>query len=171
MKRVMIISGLSLLLASCASLEPEECKTADWERLGYADAMAGRDIRLADYNKDCGKIGITPNEQVYKRSYDQGAKAFCTYENGREVGKRGSFDSKVCDKPGLAEPFKKGYIEGYDYYLIQQKLAHQQSEIRELEKKLKEQENANKSKQTPAPEQPQEPEQNPVPEQSKELDN
>lgn len=154
MKRVMMISGLSLLLASCASLEPEECKTADWERLGYADAMAGRDVRLADYSKDCGKIGITPNEQVYKRGYDHGAKAFCTYENGREVGKRGYFNSKVCEKTGMADIFMKGYFEGHEYYLLQQELARQRSEIREMKKKLKEQENTKKPEQAPAPEQP-----------------
>lgn len=140
MKQVMLIMGLGLVLVSCASIQPEECKTADWEQLGYADAMAGRDSLLASYGQDCGKVGITPNKGLYLRGYDRGEKAFCTYDNGKAVGRRGPFLGKLCDKPSLAEPFNKGYREGLIFYDQQQRIRRQSDEIY---KNLKEQERKN----------------------------
>lgn len=129
MKQVIMFVGLGLVLASCASLQPEECKTANWEQLGYADAMKGSDSLLTSYGQDCGKVGITPNKWLYLQGYGRGEKAFCTYDNGKAVGRRGPFHGKMCDKPGLEEPFNKGYREGLIFYDQQQRIRRQNDEI------------------------------------------
>lgn len=141
MKQLMMMVGLSFVLASCASLQPEECKTANWEQLGYDDAMGGRDSMLTPYGKDCGKVGITPNKGLYLRGYDRGEKAFCTYDNGKAVGRRGPYLGKLCDKPGLAEPFNRGYREGLIFYDQQQRIRRQSEEIN---KSIKEQQERKK---------------------------
>lgn len=80
-----------LLLAGCESMSPTECKLVDWGRVGHADGTRGEsDHRIADYTKDCGKVGVIPNAQLYRYGWDQGIVNFCTPTNGWREGLQGN---------------------------------------------------------------------------------
>lgn len=137
MKKAVLLCGAAVALNACASLSPEECKTADWARLGYADAMKGDAAQLPDYVKDCAKAGVTPDPRAYMGGYDSGAKAFCTYEKGVEVGEQGRWVADLCNKPGLAEAFNQGLAKGKKRYEKQQEIDRKEDERNKLEQKLK----------------------------------
>lgn len=130
-----VVLGVSL--SACATLEPEECKTADWTKLGYSDAMTGESVRLSDYGKDCAKAGVTPDQNAYMSGYNSGAKAFCTYDKGVEVGENGKYVSNLCNKPGLAEEFNRGLAKGKQLRAKQQEISNKESERDAIEEKLK----------------------------------
>lgn len=136
MKSAWLVMGVSILLASCATLEPEECKTADWTKLGYADAMDGSSMRLGDYGKDCAKAGVTPDQTAYTSGYNSGAKAFCTYDRGVEVGEKGKYVSDICSKPGLAEDFNRGLAKGKKLNDKQKEISRKEDERSKIEQKL-----------------------------------
>lgn len=137
MKAAWLVMGVSVLLTSCATLEPEECKTADWMKLGYSDAMNGSSVMLGDYGKDCAKAGVTPDQNAYMNGYNSGAKAFCTYDKGVEVGEKGKSVSGLCNKPGLAENFNKGLAKGKDLHKKQQAISGKEDERNKIEQKLR----------------------------------
>lgn len=136
MKSAWLVMGVSVLLTSCATLEPEECKTADWVKLGYSDAMSGSSVMLSDYSKDCAKAGVTPDQTAYMSGYNNGAKAFCTYDKGVEVGEKGKSVSDLCNKPGLAEEFNRGLEKGKKLYAKQKEISSKEDERSKIEKKL-----------------------------------
>ena len=136
MKSAWLVMGVSVLLTSCATLEPEECKTADWVKLGYSDAMSGSSVMLSDYSKDCAKAGVTPDQTAYMSGYNNGAKAFCTYDKGVEVGEKGKSVSGLCNKPGLAEDFNRGLAKGKELNKKQKAVSGKEDERNKIEQKL-----------------------------------
>jgi hypothetical protein len=122
---------IALALSGCESMSESQCKVADWGRVGFADAANGvAENRLADYTKDCGKIGIVPNALAYRQGWDAGIVRFCTAANGWREGTQGHLEKEaVCRGQAGYERFAHYLQVGS---LVHRTTEHLQSNYREL---------------------------------------
>lgn len=104
--------GLILLtvLAGCATLNEDECITADWYAIGYEDGANGQpDTRIGSHREACAKHGVTPNLRKYRDGHDEGLLTFCTPRNGFNRARNGYQYTGIC--PALLEA---EFLDGYD---------------------------------------------------------
>ena len=112
------------LLAGCASMSESQCKVADWGRVGHADGASGTSEELlANYTKDCAKVGVVPNAQAYRQGWDVGIKKFCTAGNGWRAGLDGhASKAEVCvGQPGH-ESFSRYLNAGLQVYRTKERM-------------------------------------------------
>ena len=113
-----ILSITALGFAGCASISEGECVSGSWSDIGYKDGVNGKPRdRLADYAKTCAKYDIQPDRSVYLTAFDNGLVKYCTYEQGFELGEKGSSYNQVCSGNN-STGFSQGYDEGRAVYEI-----------------------------------------------------
>ena len=128
----------SLALAGCESMTVSECQVADWGRVGFADAAQGvGENRLAAYAEDCGKAGIQPNSQAYRRGWDAGILRFCTAGNGWREGVQGhGSKAAVCQgQPGYEE-FARYLAAGLQVHRTNESMQQNSAQASRLQKRL-----------------------------------
>lgn len=131
------VAGAALALSGCATLSEEECKTADWGRLGYQDGAAGHpESRLAEHAEACAKIGIRPLADIWRAGWDRGVRAYCVPSVGWNEGLAGRSYQGVCRGRG-EEVFLPAYRAGADIYRLQSRLDSNASDINRLERELR----------------------------------
>jgi hypothetical protein len=107
-----------VILSGCATLNKNECLTADWYQIGYEDGAQGHpDSRIALHRKACAAYDITPDFRDYQDGYNEGVIRFCTASNGFAQGKRGYDYSGICPS-GLEASFLHGYEAGKQIYSV-----------------------------------------------------
>ncbi|MDH5433681.1 MAG: DUF2799 domain-containing protein [Gammaproteobacteria bacterium] len=124
-----IIAVSFLFMSGCATMDKNECKTANWEIIGMEDGVAGRGAAyIGSHRRACADYGITPDLTAYQRGYDQGLIKFCTYDNGYAQGERGHSNNNVCPN-SLKRAFNDGHKQGYQVYSVRRDIAYVQSQI------------------------------------------
>lgn len=126
------------LLAGCESMSVQECKVADWQRVGFNDGASGEsERRLAAYTEDCGEAGVKPDVQAYRRGWDSGIQRFCTAANGWREGVQGhSGKNGVCQaQPGF-EAFTRYLEAGLQVYRTSEQMRQNDYETNRLQKRL-----------------------------------
>ena len=136
MKNTLCCLSLVTLLSACATMTPQECQVADWNRVGFGDAVAGKAILLADHQQACAAAKIVPDQPAYMAGYNAGAAQYCTYDKGLEVGKSGLSAPSTCNTPTLAALFRPGYERGYAIHGKQSELDTKQQRVDEIEQQL-----------------------------------
>ena len=59
---------ISFSFFSCATLNKDECLTADWYQIGYEDGAKGYPLsRIGKHRKACAKHGVTPDMPPYEQ--------------------------------------------------------------------------------------------------------
>tara|TARA_B100000029_G_C16947640_1_gene731297 strand:+ start:158 stop:550 length:393 start_codon:yes stop_codon:yes gene_type:complete len=110
-----IIFPLLVLLSGCASLTENQCKVANWYKIGLKDAEKGHEeSRIEDHKKSCAKLKITPNPEQYKKGREVGLQEFCTESKGLSYGISRRDFPDICPEE-LRLNFEKGYKEGLNY--------------------------------------------------------
>ena len=133
-----ILIAFALLLSGCASLDRDECKSADWYAIGLEDGARGRAVeRLGDHRKACAEHGIAPQTERYLAGREQGLKSFCTYERGFEHGRSGQRYAGGCPA-AMAASFQSGYQLGRELHDLHRQLAVVQGEINRSKARLQE---------------------------------
>ena len=123
---------ISLLLASCATLEKDECAVANWYELGRADGEKGRNVtRASSYREDCAKFGIPIDDNNYRAGWDLGIRQYCTPENGFDRGINGRFANNSCPAE-LAAQFEQPYALGREIYDLDKNVEVAQLKIDDL---------------------------------------
>jgi hypothetical protein len=119
-------------LAGCASLSEDECRRADWGAIGQRDGAAGAGLdRLDDHAKACQKVGVVPDDDLWRQGREAGLVRYCTGPNGRDVGARGGGYGGVCT--GDAEvAFLRGYEIGRQIQSLQGVMQGHRTEQRRL---------------------------------------
>src|SRR3954463_9797073 len=138
MRGSLIASSLALLaLAGCASLDKDECRTADWRAIGLEDGVKGLALeRLGDHRKACAKYGVTPDTDRYIAGRTEGLMTYCTPDNGYRVGRTGESYRGVC--PELATPgFVAAYNRGHELHSLHTRLSSVDREIGSIKESLK----------------------------------
>ena len=139
MNKLKILFSLSFVaLTGCESMTVSECQVADWGRVGFADAAGGvSESRLTAYMEDCGKAGIHPNPQAYRKGWDAGIVRFCTATNGWREGVLGnSAKASVCQGQQGYEVFARYLEAGLQVHRSNEHLRQNAADAGRLQKRL-----------------------------------
>jgi hypothetical protein len=114
--QVAQISGLLLLvlalLQSCATLNRQQCQSANWSAIGYTDGTLGKPrSRFSRHEKSCQRFGVSPNIVAWTEGHKLGARLYCRPENAFSVGRRGEEYHNICE-PSQHEVFMPVYNLG-----------------------------------------------------------
>lgn len=113
MLKLSLLAGGILLLSSCASLSPEQCRNADWRQIGYADGANGEPAsRIQQHASACAKVDAKPDMEAYLQGRMEGLVSYCQPENGFDVGRRGRPDNVGDCPPHVRAAFLDRYREG-----------------------------------------------------------
>jgi predicted ribosome quality control (RQC) complex YloA/Tae2 family protein len=128
------------LLASCASLSPEQCKNADWRQIGYADGANGAPgSRIQEHASACAKIDAKPDMEAYLSGRMEGLVSYCQPENGFDVGRRGATDNAGDCPPHVRAAFLKNYRQGREIGALENQIAglrsNMENERREMRRR------------------------------------
>ncbi len=135
MKRLSLLLLIPLMLSGCATLNKNECLTADWITIGYEDGIRGQSPeRIGQHRKACADYGISPDLHAYQQGFAQGVVLFCTAHNGYKRGKQGYEYLTFCPDE-VESSFRQGYDAGKDVYLASNKRGELLSELEQIEKK------------------------------------
>lgn len=126
-----------LALSGCASLSEDQCRTADWESIGYIDGSKGYTSgRIGEHSEACGKVGITPDRKLYEEGRGRGLVEFCTGRNGVRIGEQGGMYSGVCPAD-LEGAFLRGFDTGKDLHDLKERMSRLQSDIQATQARLR----------------------------------
>ncbi len=129
---------LALGMAGCASMSEEQCKVADWHRVGLNDGAAGESPnRIGTYAEDCAKAGVRPNADAWRAGYYVGLPSFCTAQGGWRAGTAGASDKggRCTGLPGDAV-FRRYFSAGLEVHRTEQRLKQSTDESRRLEREI-----------------------------------
>jgi hypothetical protein len=102
-----------LLLSGCATMYEQECKTADWEAVGYADGYTAKPaVHSETYRKVCAAHDVIPNIPAYEQGYDKGIRTYCTPDLAYNMGKAGKPVPSICPAD-MATDLKAFNKEGF----------------------------------------------------------
>jgi hypothetical protein len=107
----MAVSAVSLLTASgCATLNENECRTVDWQTVGYEDGGRGQAAeRIGQHRKACAKYGIKADLAAYQNGREAGLREYCRPANGFRVGAAGRSYGGVC-----ADDLEAAFLDAYE---------------------------------------------------------
>ncbi len=126
---ILMMAGLTVVLAGCSTMSENECLVSDWRSIGYEDGVRGYSgDRIGVYRKACVKHGVSPDLQVYQEGRAAGLREFCRPENGFDFGARGGNYRGVCPRDLEAE-FTEAYLSGHQLYGLQ-------TSVRQIERRL-----------------------------------
>ena len=135
--------GLALLMAvfplqGCATMDKEECLTADWRQIGFEDGLKGyAPDRVAQHRKACAEHGITPDVPAYTQGRVTGLAQYCTPAKGFSLGHSGHPYSDVCSLlPDQETAFHQGFLTGRDIFLLEKEISDRETSVRRLQKEL-----------------------------------
>ena len=134
----LLAMALALALASCASMEPDQCRAADWLRVGQSDGARGDNPNsIAAYTEDCAQVGIRPDAGRYRQGWDIGIKDFCTPRNGWRAGTTGqSGKADACAGQAGDAAFSHYFDAGHRLYDTKQRMRGNSAETSRLERQL-----------------------------------
>lgn len=138
--RYCLLALSALLLSGCASLSENQCRTADWESIGYQDGSRGYDAgRIGNHSEACAEYGIKADRELYEEGRLQGLELFCTGYNGMRLGRQGYAYSGVCPL-SLQGDFVRGYEVGRELHDMDAHMQQLQSEVQRVQAELKREE-------------------------------
>ncbi|PIP96019.1 MAG: hypothetical protein COW00_06965 [Bdellovibrio sp. CG12_big_fil_rev_8_21_14_0_65_39_13] len=125
MKLNLLLSSILLFATACATMSQEDCQKANWKMIGEEAGREGKPTTsFTRISRQCQEFGISVSQAEWVSGYKIGLSAFCTFENGYEIGLKGETYQKVCPSNSSKE-FLRGYIEGKRSF-DQQKLRNEQ---------------------------------------------
>jgi len=137
--RTMLLASMAgMLLTGCATMSPEECAVADWERIGEMDARSGQGMSyFARRASDCAEAGYPADQSAWTRGWDVGITWFCTRNNGFRQGLDGYRYDQIC--PGhIEQDFLDGYETGYAIHQYSERIDRTAAEIERVRDRLAE---------------------------------
>lgn len=107
--RVCVAACLGLLMASCATMSPQECKVANWREVGLGDGLSGQTVpHLDERIKDCRKAGVAIDLRAYHEGRELGLLSYCRLENAIPLGLSGGSYAGVCP-PSIDAAFQQRF--------------------------------------------------------------
>jgi len=136
--RSAIIAGGALALANCASLSEKQCRSQDWQNIGYRDGSNGHsDFRMSDHQEACAKYDIAPDSNAYDTGRQRGLERYCTITGGLRAGRNGGVYAGVC--PAKTEAaFLHAYQLGLEINRAEERLNAIRSERNAVRYRLRE---------------------------------
>jgi hypothetical protein len=126
-----------LLVSGCATLSEEQCRMADWRRIGTDDGAHGHtEARLGEHAEACAKIGIRPDAAQWRAGWDQGVWMYCTPQVGWREGLAGHGYQGVCRGRNEAA-FLQAFEAGSELHRLQSRIDSAHQEQQRLQRQLR----------------------------------
>jgi len=117
------------LLSGCATMNKNECLTADWYAIGFEDGARGESTSyLSTRRQACAEYGVTPDFSAYQKGRGLGIREYCTPANGFARGQDGQTPAIACPAD-MAAAFTQAYQDGLIVYEAASRLRRTQSDI------------------------------------------
>ena len=117
---------MAYALSGCATMSPEECLQANWEEVGYDDAVEGYPVsRSSEHREACASTGVQVDFELYRNGHALGLPYYCTRETGFETADHGGDFATQCRRETFPD-YVMGYREGLDVFALK-------TEMREIE--------------------------------------
>ena len=117
---------MAYALSGCATMSPEECLQANWEEVGYNDAVEGYPVsRSSAHREACAHTGVSVDFELYRNGHALGLPYYCTRETGFETADHGGDFATQCRRETFTD-YVMGYREGLDVFALK-------TEMREIE--------------------------------------
>lgn len=111
MKPIFLLIGATAL-AGCATMNADQCASADWRAYGHQDGAAGRPASMANKRAEaCFEHGVTLDHAAYEAGRNQGLWTWCTPARGFDLGASGARYDGVCvdhDESAFLAAFDEG---------------------------------------------------------------
>ena len=125
---------LSVLLAGCASLSEDQCRSGRWRDVGARDGRAGYPTeRLLAHREACEEYGIAPLEDDYLAGYNEGLLQYCTPASAVREGLAGRSYQNVCPPP-ITNAFSALHAGAYAVWQARQEVDFAHRELDRLER-------------------------------------
>jgi len=109
---ISIMAGLS----GCATLSEDECRSADWYRIGVDDGRNGKPGSLLEEHREaCIEYGIRPDDGLYFEGRRRGLDDYCRIDNAFQSGLDGRRYQGVCP-PEIDARFRRANKAAYAVY-------------------------------------------------------
>lgn len=117
--KLALTSCLLLSVTGCATMNKDECVSADWQAMGYQQgARGGSTQAFSRMQQACANHGITADFSAYQQGHRQGLDNYCSFDQGLALGQNGSSYNTQCSSvryPAFKEGFQKG-VQRYCNY-------------------------------------------------------
>ena len=139
----------TLVMGGCATMNSDECMTADWNAVGHEDGARGYTTeQFSKHRKACANHGVTPDFAGYQAGRKQGLVEYCQPNRGFDVGASGGGYSGVCSA-NLEPDFLDAYNSGRHLHTLRSSVSYASSsisskedEMERVEKRIREKEAA-----------------------------
>jgi len=122
---------MAYALSGCATMSPEECLQANWEEVGYNDAVEGYPVsRSSEHREACADTGVQVDFELYRNGHALGLPYYCTRETGFETADHGGDFATQCRRETFPE-YVLGYSQGLDVFALK-------TQMREIEIQMEE---------------------------------
>ena len=134
---VLIVVTVCLWLTGCATMTPNECKSANWGEVGLRDGLEGKALSvLNDRVKDCAEANVPVDTPRYLQGRDQGLLQYCRIENAVPLGLNGKSYDGVCPSAMDGE-FRRRFKVGRDVHLARNDLRNLEGRRSTAEERLR----------------------------------
>ena len=137
----LVTATLTLLVMSgCATMNEQECLSADWESMGYADAREARQsTRLNKHHAACIEHGITADRGAYDRGYEKAISTFCSEDMAFIFGTGGEPVPSSCPAnllPALKIANEMGMEKHQQKKILDRNINAVNTEIAKIDRKI-----------------------------------
>lgn len=117
-------------------MNENECRTADWYRIGLSDGRDGEPAsHLEAHRRACAEYGIRPQDQRYLAGRDQGLADYCKLGNAFRTGLKGEQYQGVCPTQ-VDLDFMRYNMAAYAVYRLRDDVSQAESELEAKERRL-----------------------------------
>jgi len=121
--KLLLTASVLVFFTSCATMNEDECRTADWQLIGFGDGAKGYGVlRISSHQKACAEVGVSPDLSAYTKGRSEGLLEYCKPITGYRLGLRGSRYKDVCPAE-LEAKFSRGYSYGKEIYVKKSELS------------------------------------------------
>ena len=128
---------ITLTLAGCATMSPEECRFANWNDVGLRDGLDGKPLALLGTRaSDCAENGVRVDQAAYLKGRESGLRSYCRLDNAVPLGLNGGSYEGVCPAQIDGE-FRRRFQLGYNVHAANAEVARIDSRIQSQERRLR----------------------------------
>lgn len=129
---------LLLALGGCATMNRDECISANWRQVGYSDGAKGLSSHhIEEHAKACAEHHVQVNLDDYLAGHRQGTVAYCQPDNGFMVGRSGVRTINVVCPDPLRAAFFEQHRRGLIVYAIEADLNSRRSEAADARRHIR----------------------------------
>jgi hypothetical protein len=126
--RIALFVAAGFALSGCASLSQKQCRSGDWEGIGFRDGTNGyTEFRVTDHQDACGKYNIVVDIKKYEFGRQRGLELYCTIAGGLRAGRNGDSYAGVC-APDTEGAFLRAFQLGLEINRVESRLNTLRSE-------------------------------------------